>query len=177
MQQLSEVKEGSRVRIGGIVWDVLKNEEGKTLCITDEITGYKEFDEENCNDWKKSSLRKFLNTDFLESLLAKMGENGQGPEVILEQEQDLTADDGLTDYGSSADKVFLLTCEQYRKLRKNIRKLQDWWWLITADSTINHFARGVNADGSLYSSNAYNGDYGVRPACVFESSILVEVVE
>lgn len=174
MKQLADYAEGSRVKIGGLVWDVLAKDEDRVLCITDEIVEYKAFDEENSNDWKKSSLRERLNGKFLNALCEEMKAKGQDTGAILEQEQDLTTDDGLKDYGSSTDKVFLLTCEQYRKYRQFIRQIEDWWWLITADSTINHFARVVYTDGSLYNNFAYDGNYGVRPACVFKSSILTE---
>lgn len=171
---LRECNEGSKVKIGGLVWDVLAKDGDKVLCLMDEILEYRAFDKNNNNDWKKSSLREHLNGKFLNDLIKEMKAKGQDESGILEQEQDLTTDDGLKDYGSSTDKVFLLTCEQYRKFRHNITKLNDWWWLITADSTVNHYARGVDADGSLNSGYAYYGYGGVRPACVFKSSILVE---
>jgi hypothetical protein len=174
LKQLADYVAGSRVKIGGLVWDLLEKDEDRVLCITDEIVEYKAFDEENSNDWKKSSLRELLDGKFLNTLCEEMEAKGQGSGAILEQEQDLTTDDGLKVYGSSTDKVFLLTCEQYRKYRQFIRRIEDWWWLITADSTINHFARYVNTDGSLYSYHAYTGYFGVRPACVFKSSILTE---
>lgn len=174
MKQLAEIKAGSTVTIGGMEWNVLAQEEGKTLCIADSILEERAFDEEGSNDWKKSSLRERLNGKFLNALYAELEAKGIGKDAILEQVQDLTADDGLKDYGSSKDKVFLLTCEQYRKYRQYIKDVHDWWWLVTADSPINNFARYVRTDGTLYYNCAYYGDYGVRPACAFSSSIEVE---
>lgn len=111
---------------------------------------------------------------FYDTLAMLIGQR-EGVEIILDTTQDLTTDDGLKDYGSSRDKVVLLTCNQYREYRHLFDKIDDWWWLITADSTINHFARNVRAGGSLDYNCAYSGCHGVRPACTFESSIFVEV--
>lgn len=175
-QELRSCKEGSTVTIGGQKWQILSHlENGGTFCIRKNLLdGYRTFDRDNCNDWKKSSLRKYLNGEYKEKLLSEI-QADEGVEIILDTTQDLTTDDGLKDYGSSTDNVVLLTCEQYRKYRHLFDKLDAWWWLITADSTINHFARLVHTDGSLYHDYAYIGSSGVRPACTFNSSILVEV--
>lgn len=171
---LGEVQLGKAVNIGGIIWNVLAhNENGGTLCVAADIVEHKPFDRENNNNWAESSLREELNSAFLEALCEEMKAQGLDPEAIMEHEQDLTADDGLKDYGTSKDKVFLLTEEQYRQYRQYMKKLEDWWWLITADSPVNHYARKVYTDGTLYSRNAYYGRYGVRPACEFSSSILI----
>lgn len=175
-QQLRDCKEGSTVTIGGQEWQVLRHlENGGTFCIRKNLLDdYRAFDRDNCNDWKKSSLREYLNGEYKEKLLSEV-QADEGVEIILDTTQDLTTDDGLKDYGSSTDKVVLLTCDQYREYRHLLDKIDDWWWLITADSTINHFARYVLTDGSLYGNSACHGCLGVRPACTFNSSILVEV--
>ena len=137
-------------------------EQNKFLCVNNDIICHKEFDEGNDNNWKESSLRRYLNGEYLEKF----------KDVNLASwQQDLTTDDGLKEYGSSEDRIFLLTAEQYRKYRKNIRAIIDWWWLITADSTVNDLVRFVYTDGSLTDNGAYGGYYGVRPACVIDISI------
>lgn len=149
---------GNTVEFAGQKWNVLEEVgEDKFLCLNNDIICYKAFDENNCNDWKKSTLRKWLNGEYLERF---------NDVELIEQTQDLTADYGLKDYGTSTDLIFLLTEEQYRQYRDNIRKVNDWWWLATADSTINSFARFVYTDGTLDYSYACGGDGGVRPACV-----------
>ena len=175
-KQLRDCTEGSTVTIGGQEWQVLRHfDNGGTFCLRkDSLDEYKAFDENNCNDWKESSLRKYLNGEYKEKLLSEIRAD-EGVEIILDTTQDLTTDDGLKDYGSSTDKVVLLTCDQYREYRHLIDKIDYRWWLITADSTINHYARGVCTNGSLYIYSAYGGNCGVRPACTFNSSILVEV--
>jgi hypothetical protein len=164
--KLGEVERGKTVTIAGREWDVLGKESGGILCLRHNIIGKKEFDEKNQNDWKKTTLRKYLNTDFLQEL----ERNGVEP---LTHISNLTTDDGLDDYGTSEDKVFLLTADQYRKYRKYISPEKDYWWLLTGDSTVNHGVRCVYTDGSLNSARACYGYLGVRPACVFPSSIHV----
>ena len=175
-KQLRDCKEGSTVTIGGQEWQVLRHlENGGTFCIRkDLLDDYRAFDRDNCNDWKKSSLREYLNGEYMEKLLSEI-QADEGVEIILDTTQDLTTDDGLKDYGSSTDKIVLLTCDQYREYRHLIDKIDDRWWLITADSAINYYARIVYTDGSLGYYSAYGGNRGVRPACTFNSSILVEV--
>src|SRR5690606_17356118 len=107
-------------------------------------------------------------------------DNGLGPDNIIETEVDLTADDGLKDYGTSVDKVFLLTADMYRKNRDVIEPpIDDWWWLITPYSTSTagyaHIVRIVSSDGSLCSHAAYYGHRGLRPALILKSDILVSI--
>jgi hypothetical protein len=170
---LKNVEIGKTVFYGGREVLVLDHQNGKTLVLCKESIGDMPFDTDNCNDWKKSSLRKYLNGEFLNSLI-KTSDMEREIEVA---EVDLTADDGLTDYGTSNDKIFLLTCDQYRKYRKLIPNLDDWWWLATPYSTASngyaHYVRNVNSDGGLNNSFAYYGRYGVRPAWFLKSDILV----
>ena len=162
-KSMRDFKPGDTVEFAGQKWNVLDEvEQNKFLCVNNDIICRKGFDEDNNNNWKESSLRRYLNGEYLEKF----------KDVNLASwQQDLTTDDGLKEYGSSEDKIFLLTAEQYRKYRKNIRAIADWWWLITADSTVNNFVRFVYTDGSLYYDYAYNGNCGVRPACVVDLSI------
>lgn len=151
-------KQGNTVEFAGQKWNMLGEVgENKFLCVSDDIIERKQFDEDNNNNWSVSSLRKYLNGEYLQKF--------SGLELIP-WTQDLTSDDGLKDYGSSTDTIFLLTDKQYRQYRQYIRKIDDLWWLITADSTINNYVRYVNMDGSLSDDNACYDNMGVRPACV-----------
>lgn len=162
--QREDFKEGSTVEFADQKWNILAEVgENKFLCIHNDIICKKAFDDNNNNNWKESSLRKYLNGEYLQKFTDVN---------LVSWQQDLTTDDGLEDYGSSEDKIFLLTAEQYRKYRKNMRGImEDWWWLITADSTVNDFVRIVSTDGSLNNNIAYIGHNGVRPACVVDFSI------
>lgn len=155
--------------LGGIAWTVIQTGADWVKCIASDCVKERAFDEENKNDFAASSLRAYLNGEFLKKLI------GEGaPEEMFEYFNiDLTADDGLKNYGGDRVRIGLITCEEYRLLRGNIPALPErWWWTATPDSSINPFVRIVRADGSLSSYRAYYGDYGVRPLCVLKSEIL-----
>lgn len=156
--------------MGGIAWTVIQTDADWVKCIASDCVEERAFDEGNKNDFAASSLRAYLNGEFLRRLI-KAG----APEEMFEYFNiDLTADDGLKNYGGDRVRIGLITCEEYRLLRGNIPALPDrWWWTATPDSPINSFVRVVNSDGSLYYGSAYSGYYGVRPLCNLKSEILV----
>lgn len=156
--------------MGGIAWTVIQTGADWVKCIASDCVEERAFDEGNKNDFAASSLRAYLNGEFLRRLI-KAG----APEEMFEYFNiDLTADDGLKNYGGDRVRIGLITCEEYRLLRGNIPALPDrWWWTATPDSPINSFVRFVYSDGSLNYYNAYGGIYGVRPLCNLKSEILV----
>ena len=155
--------------MGGIAWTVIQTGADWVKCITSECVEERAFDERNENDFAASSLRAYLNGEFLRRLI-KAG----APEEMFEYFNiDLTADDGLKNYGGDRVRIGLITCEEYRLLRGNIPTLSKrWWWTATADSPINPFVRNVLTDGTLFYDSAYYGNGGVRPLCVLKSEIL-----
>lgn len=156
--------------MGGIAWTVIQTGADWVKCIASDCVEERAFDEGNKNDFAASSLRAYLNGEFLRRLI-KAG----APEGMFEYFNiDLTADDGLKNYGGDRVRIGLITCEEYRLLRGNIPALPDrWWWTATPDSPINSFVRYVVSGGSLHYLNAYNGYGGVRPLCNLKSEILV----
>jgi len=126
------------------------------------------------NDWRESNLRQYLNGEFARQLC-----EGNMDE-LLDTVTDLTAMDGTTDYGSSVDKVTLLTVDQCRKYRY-IRPLPDEWeWTATPASTPGgwdenkRYACCLGTDGGLGYGNCTN-TRGARPALTLPSDLLVEL--
>lgn len=167
-----KIAPSSVISYGGLDCIVLDVEQDKILVLAKESIGNMPFDEGNSNNFPKGTLCKYLNGEFIKKLKA----NGADTSALIPTTIDLTSDDGLKDYGETTQKIFLLTCDMYRKYRSVIPNLNDWWWLATAYSTESNGyannARTVDSDGSLISSNAYIGDNGVRPAFYLKSSIL-----
>lgn len=155
--------------IGGIAFTVIQTAESWVKCIASECVGYGAFDAKNRNDFAASDIREFLNGEFLQKLI-----EAGAPEAMFEYfNVDLTADDGLKDYGGDRVRVGLITCDEYRLLRGNIPELPDtWWWTATPDSPKNSFVRYVYSGGTLNYSYACLGYFGVRPLCVLKSEIL-----
>lgn len=167
-----KIASSSVINYGGLDCIVLDVEQDKILVLAKESIGNMPFDEGNSNNFPKGTLCKYLNGEFIKKLKA----NGADTSALIPTTIDLTSDDGLKDYGETTQKIFLLTCDMYRKYRSVIPNLDDWWWLATAYSTESNGyagnARNVGSEGSLNNSNAYYGNGGVRPAFYLKSSIL-----
>lgn len=167
-----KIAPSSVISYGGLDCIVLDVEQDKILVLAKESIGNMPFDEGNSNNFPKGTLCKYLNGEFIKKLKA----NGADTSALIPTTIDLTSDDGLKDYGETTQKIFLLTCDMYRKYRSVIPNLNDWWWLATAYSTESNgyaiSARLVRSDGSLGYFTAYSGHGGVRPAFYLKSSIL-----
>lgn len=167
-----KIAPSSVISYGGLDCIVLDVEQDKILVLAKESIGNMPFDEGNSNNFPKGTLCKYLNGEFIKKLKA----NGADTSALIPTTIDLTSDDGLKDYGETTQKIFLLTCDMYRKYRSVIPNLNDWWWLATAYSTESngyaYGARSVYSDGSLGGNIAYIGHVGVRPAFYLKSSIL-----
>lgn len=82
--------------------------------------------------------------------------------------------DGQTEYGHCKDKISILTVDEYRKYRKFLPNMDKWWFLLTPWSTpVNGYSTTmtvVSPTGGII-SYGYYGEFGVRPVCIFSSSI------
>ena len=176
MKRLSDLKQGAYFFYGGIQWVILENDSkiGATLALAAEPAFNRAFDEENRNDWRVSSLRRELNGPFFDALIAE----GANRAAFLDWESDLTADNGMTDYGTATDKIALLSDGLYRKYRQFIPLVDDWCWTLTpwtCNPSNSCSVRSVDSSGAMDWNDAYNGYWGARPLCYLESSIFVSV--
>lgn len=156
---------GEHFNYHGIEFVALGMEQGGLLAIAAEtLEDEMPFDKDNCNDWRKSTLRRYLNQEYIKKL---------DKADLLPLVSDLTTDSGQKDYGTSEDYIALLSCDLYRKYRETIPKYDTWVWTLTPwhifPSNAN-YARVVNTDGSLNSNSAFNS-YRVAPACLFNPKI------
>lgn len=173
---LKTAARGTVFPYAGEKWVVLEHDPaGRTLCLRLEVIPDKPFDEDNRNNFAISSSKEWMNGPYLDNLIDAV----KGPHAFLTTELDLTADDGLKDYGTCTVTIFSLTVDQYRRNRDVIPLVDDWYWLSTAYSTAangyEHSARYVWFDGTLNGSLAYYGYYGLRPACYLDSDLLISV--
>lgn len=158
---------GEHFTYKGIEFICLDFINGNILAITAQIIGEMEFDKDNNGDWRKSSLRKYLNEEFIQKLDKKH---------LIPITLDLIADNGDTTYGTCEDYVGIVSCDQYRKYRKYIPLFDECMWTCTPwDSTPNSGTasgvRGVYYNGRLNYYSA-NGSYGVAPLVMFASEHL-----
>lgn len=156
---------GEHFIYNGIEFICLDIIDGNYLAMTAKPWAEIPFDTNNHNDWRKSSLRRVLNTDFLELLDKKH---------LVMQTSDLIADNGDKAYGTSEDYVTILSCDQYRKYRDIVPLFEEWMWTLTPWScTTSHSygVRTVNTTGVVGNYYASSSD-GVAPACLFSSQNL-----
>lgn len=173
---LKTAARGTVIPYAGEKWVVLEHEPaGRTLCLRLDLIPNKPFDENNCNNFATSSSKEWMNGPYLDNLIDAV----KGPHAFLQTELDLTADDGLKDYGTCTVTIFSLTVDQYRRNRDVIPNADDWWWLSTAYSTAangyEHSARCVDFDGTLDWGRAFYGSYGLRPACYLDSDLPISI--
>lgn len=139
--------------------------DGNYLAMTAKPWQEMPFDTNNCNDWRKSSLRRVLNNDFLDLLDRKH---------LVKQTSDLIADNGDKAYGTCEDYVTILSCDQYRKYRDIVPLFGEWMWTLTpwtCNAGYAYYVRIVYPAGTVYYDDA-GYTLGVAPACVFSSKNL-----
>lgn len=172
---------GEVLKYAGIEWIVLEQREQGAFLLSRDILFDSTFDNSNA-DWGNSFLRDRLH-EFDEFGYIKQSElNGINRTVLVPFTRDLMANDGTTKYGSCEDYVSILAADEYRKHRKHIPLVGDWYWLATAwtsgaVSTTTGRAMRVDYSGFVYTNNIVYNTYGVRPALVLQSDIEVEECE
>lgn len=173
-KKLKDIPRGETFSRFGHEWIVLEHDKtGHTLVLIKDIIENMPFDKNNSNNWAKSTLRKYLNGEFLKEMCQGLYPSNLGFFLLT---TNLIADDGLKDYGESRDFVSLMTCDLYRKHRDILEPIDEWWWLATPYSTLaanSYYVRNVNTDGTLRYSSACYGNGGVRPLCYLSSEIFV----
>ena len=168
--ELATLKPGDIFRIGQCEFLVLEQMDGATAVIKRTFLEEAEFGESN--NYAESPLRSTCQ-EFAEGI-----GQGIGMENILEHTVDLTANDGLEDFGEITARASMLTAERYRKYVKilDAEQPEDWWWLATPFSTTAHGIEYgvlcVSPSGCVSGSN-FDYGYGVRPFCILKSTIFV----
>lgn len=151
----------------------LENMEDGTLCMVLDEDFESKFGE--TNNFAESKLREKLNGDYLDEWV----KDGAAKEELALMEIDLTANDGLKDYGTCECFLAPRTCDQHRKYRYLIpNPKENWEWTATAYSTKNngcsYIAYQVTSIGGLGYTVNVCGAYGVRPLFKLNPESLVE---
>ena len=126
-ENIGVLSAGERFGFKGFEWIVLDNNvDGGVLAIMASAWNNEEysFDDDGCNNYAKSSLRRKL----LNELLPVLGEDN-----LIPHEVDMVADNGDDRYGTVTDRVFILSCDEYRKYRKHVPLLPEWVWAVRSE--------------------------------------------
>lgn len=129
-ENIGVLSAGERFGFKGFEWIVLDNNvDGGVLAIMASAWNNEEysFDDDGCNNYAKSSLRRKL----LNELLPVLGEDN-----LIPHEVDMVADNGDDRYGTVTDRVFILSCDEYRKYRKHVPLLPEWMWTCTPSISV-----------------------------------------
>ena len=139
----------------------LEHMDDGTLCMVLDEDFESKFGE--TNNFAESKLREKLNGDYLDEWV----KNGAAKEELALMEVDLTANDGLKNYGTCECFLAPRTCDQHRKYRDLIPNPENAWeWTVTAYSTkengYSNLAYQATGTGALSNSNV-NSASGARP--------------
>lgn len=168
-KSINEIKAGDHFEYKGIEWVCLDVGNKTAFAVTAKVIANMPFNDEyedGCNNWRTSSLRKWLNSEFLDKNFDKG--------ALLANFSTLTADNGDDKYGAVKDYVTLIDCDQYRRYRKFMPKYDDWVWTLTPRSCTAGYAggvRGIDPSGELSDFSAHSTS-GVAPACLFNLNYL-----
>lgn len=179
---LNEVPVGTTFEVWNRKYTVLDKGRDKIFVLAAEIETEMQFREDDevyavaPNDFRDSTIRNWLNDDYLGILQ----ENGLKNGDILDLEIDLKCTLGQHEYGKDIVKVGLLTLEEYGGYYDVIPRIDSPWWLATpwktplrspyTSNTGNVW--NVDSNGGC-GSRSYYYTLGVRPALNLSPSLLV----
>lgn len=179
---LNEVPVGTTFEVWNRKYTVLDKGRDKIFVLAAEIETEMQFREDDevyavaPNDFRDSTIRNWLNDDYLGILQ----ENGLKNGDILDLEIDLKCTLGQHEYGKDIVKVGLLTLEEYGGYYDVIPRIDSPWWLATPWKTPLRSPSTNDTDyvWNVGSSGGYRGRYcgntnGVRPALNLSPSLLV----
>ena len=130
MKTIQNYKPGEKFIYGNKNCMVLEHTDDGTLCMVLDEDFESVFGE--TNNFAESKLRNKLNGEYLDEWV----KSGANRESFVLMPVDLTANDGLKDYGICECFLAPRTCDQHRKYRYLIPSpKKDWEWTVTAYST------------------------------------------
>lgn len=145
-----------------------------------ESVPFHEGNDEPRNDYRKSTLHQYIIGEWLQNLIA----NGADEADLIDFRVDLRETDGSKGYGDIEVKAAPLTLFQYGRFKDIIPLNEDdgWWlvtplwtpWLRSPRAFVTYNAWNVDTSGSA-GNRVVAGSYGVRPALLLSSDLLVSV--
>ena len=174
---LKDIPAGGKFETGIGRFLVLKQKADCTVVITEGLYRKNEEFDDDCTDYKKSSLRELCDGEILNEFVAEFGEDN-----ICENEAGLVTVDGQEVFGKLLTKVRPLTFDEAREYNDLLvnKDLPDWYWTCTSWSTAErdwpYSVAVVFPSGDFFNYNCI-GSGGVRPLCILKSNIFVSRVE
>ena len=171
-RKLSSIKAGETFKIGDREFIVLE-QSGDTTAVLSKKLIENEAQFGDTPDFDKSNVKKIL-AKFGAEIATEIG-----IDAIIEHKVDQTSLDGMKHYGATKARMSLMTIDHVRKYADVLdkHKVDKWYWLVTPWSIPE---RGherlmcvVAPSGCVIYIDSDYGYIGVRPFCIFSSSIFV----
>ena len=174
---LKDIPAGGKFETGIGRFLVLKQKADCTVVITEGLYRKNEEFDDDCTDYKKSSLRELCDGEILNEFVAEFGEDN-----ICENEAGLVTVDGQEVFGKLLTKVRPLTFDEAREYNDLLvnKDLPDWYWTCTSWSTAERdwpYSVAVVSPSGIINYDYYYDSNGVRPLCILKSNIFVSRVE
>lgn len=174
---LKDIQAGEKFDTGIGRFIVLEQKADCTVVITEGLYRKNEEFDDDCTDYKKSSLRELCDGEILNEFVAEFGEDN-----ICENEAGLVTVDGQEVFGKLLTKVRPVTFDEGRKYNELLvnKELPDWYWTCTSWSTAERdwpYSVAVVSPSGNIGGNCYGDSSGVRPLCILKSNIFVSRVE
>lgn len=176
------VEVGSIIKLGHIPvreesmeWQVLEVKEDRALLLSKYVMEYRPFhDRWGLVTWESSSLRRYLNKEFLETVFNEQERHALVKALVRADENPMCNTDPGND---TKDKVFLLSVVEAQKYftvnhnrkcphylgSKEQNPRSSWWWLRSPGFNEAN-AASVGEDGSFQYSYVRDVRGGIRPA-------------
>lgn len=174
---LKDIQAGGKFETGIGRFIVLEQKADCTVIITEGLYRKNEKFDDDCTDYKKSSLRELCDGEILNEFVAEFGEDN-----ICENEAGLVTVDGQEVFGKLLTKVRPVTFDEGRKYNELLvnKELPDLYWTCTSWSTAErgwaYSVAVVSPSGGIIGISCDNS-FGVRPLCILKSNIFVSRVE
>ena len=174
---LKDIPAGGKFETGIGRFIVLEQKADCTVVITEGLYRKNEEFDDDCTDYKKSSLRELCDGEILNEFVAEFGEDN-----ICENEAGLVTVDGQEVFGKLLTKVRPVTFDEGRKYNELLvnKELTDWYWTCTSWSTAERdwpYSVAVVSPSGCICSDFCNFGNGARPLCILKSNIFVSRVE
>ena len=167
---IKSVAVGETFWVGGVEFIRFADREGVTPAVTKEFVFKSVFSKRN--NLENSAVMARMEKEFLPAIISAVGE-----ENVANITTDLTALDGMKNYGDMESRVSLPTLDFYRENVEIFDRypVEDWWWLATPESVEPHsrpyWVLCVSPSGFISNCYCNSHDLGVRPFLLFKSSI------
>lgn len=174
---MKDIPVGGKFATGIGRFIVLEQKEDSTVVITENLYRKDVKFDDDCTDYRKSSLRELCEGEILDEFSEEFGK-----ENICTNEARLVTVDGQEVSGRLLTKVRPLTFDEAREYNDLLvnKDLPDWYWTCTPWNTKERgwdYSVAVVSPFGDFLNLSYINSRGVRPFCILKSNIFVSKVE